>query len=375
MKVAVLTFHRAFNCGALLQAWALRRILEEMGHEVVFPDANWVGVQPRFVRIVFKRPLMRFLRSVAFRSLNNLLACLGLDGSRRGYERFRRRFLGVGVACGGQAWERDCDCVIVGSDQVWNPALAGPWWPLFLGETLPEGKPRIAYAASAGDQALDEAHSRQLTRALRRFCAVSVREETLQKRLRTAGFRGAQVVPDPTCLLRAEDYAALDRPLKRRGRTMVVYAVGLSPGLRTLACALAKRVGARVRFMPCNQAPIQQLRPDTLVASPDRLVAELRQADYVLTHSFHGTVLSILFRRPFLAFREVEEPAHPSRTRLLLERFGLGERLVTTQMAGDVEASLRRLLAPLPDLDEPLAALRKQGLDFLRTALEAAKVR
>lgn len=94
MKVAVLTFHRAFNCGALLQAWALRRILEEMGHEVVFPDANWVGVQPRFVRIVFKRPLMRFLRSVAFRSLNNLLACLGLDGSRRGYERFRRRFLG-----------------------------------------------------------------------------------------------------------------------------------------------------------------------------------------------------------------------------------------------------------------------------------------
>ena len=48
MKIAILTFHRAYNCGAMLQAWALRTVLERMGHTIEFPILNHVGETKRW---------------------------------------------------------------------------------------------------------------------------------------------------------------------------------------------------------------------------------------------------------------------------------------------------------------------------------------
>ena len=75
MKIAILTFHRAYNCGAMLQAWALRTVLERMGHVVEFPILNHVGERNRWLKLIdFRKRGMNLIRSFIGRFLLNIFS-------------------------------------------------------------------------------------------------------------------------------------------------------------------------------------------------------------------------------------------------------------------------------------------------------------
>lgn len=371
MRIAILTFHRAYNCGAMLQAWALRTVLERMGHTVEFPICNHVGETKRFLRPTLRASLGAILRRGVSCALQNLGSLGTEDLARLRYRAFRRRFLPE-RRCSPEDFPRHYDCVVIGSDQVWSPPHSARWLPLFLGEAIPRPLPLVAYAASYGDNALKPEALGRLLRALPRFRAVSVREETARRQLAEAGFALTRVMADPTLLLTARDYEAIRAPFRLRGKTLYVYTLGASPFVMRTAQALARHLGARPIVTPVYQfSRFRAPRGLTYGVSPDRLVAYVAQADYVLAGSFHGTVLSILFGKPFLSLRDEENPDYPSRPALLLRRLGLTDRLVSPDMDLPTEALARRLTAPLPAAvrDELLPAMRQKGVGFLASAL------
>ena len=154
MRIAILTFHRIHNCGTMVQAWALRTVLERMGHTVEFPDCGLMNAPPRFRPLFLKKgnPITTIL-GVVNRFLLNI-GSLGIeDLSRARFRAFRKRFLPE-RRCTPQDFTSLYDCVIVGSDQVWSPPHSARWLPLFLGEAIPRPLPLVAYAASYGDSAL-----------------------------------------------------------------------------------------------------------------------------------------------------------------------------------------------------------------------------
>ena len=225
MRIAILTFHRIHNCGTMVQAWALRTVLERMGHTVEFPDCSLVNAPPRFRPLFLKKgnPITTILGIVNRFLLN--LGSLGIeDLARKRFFAFRKRFLPE-RRCMPQEFASLYDCVIVGSDQVWSPEQMREAAPLFLGEAIPQSVPMIAYAASAGNGLLGAADLTRLLRALPRFSAVSVREEHLRRQLVEAGYAAVRLVADPSLLLAVKDYEAIAAPFRLPGKTLYVYAI------------------------------------------------------------------------------------------------------------------------------------------------------
>ena len=95
MRIAILTFHRAYNCGAMLQAWALKTVLERMGHTVEFPDCNHVGEDGRWKYGLVNKEKhgMQRLASLVGRFFVNAMSIPCEDILRSRYRRFRKAHL------------------------------------------------------------------------------------------------------------------------------------------------------------------------------------------------------------------------------------------------------------------------------------------
>lgn len=369
MRLAVLTFHRAYNCGAMLQAWALRTVLERMGHSVEFPVCNHVGEKGCLHPYVWHPSPIKWVRSLVYRTLYNLSALFGGRLAERRYRRFRGAFLPereVPVSALGAHY----DCLVIGSDQVWSVSHAGKDYGVFCGGDLPTGLPRISYAASYGDRRLTSEERSQLLPQLGRYAAVSVREREAQRELGALGVGHVALTLDPTLLLTAEDYRdAMDR-IRVRGPFLYVYWVNGGQALLDTAHALAKRLNVRLVVTPVYvHSKVGAPKGMTLGVSPGRLLAYAQRATYVLAGSFHGTVFGLLFGKPFLSFREGPD-AVESRPASLLNSLGIPERLVTPETSLGEMVRLMREPVPEAVYVERLPKLRQQSLDWLRAALE-----
>lgn len=369
MKLAVLTFHRAYNCGAMLQAWALRVVLERMGHDVEFPICNHVGERDCLLPYVYRKSPIRLFISLLYRTVYNGFALFGGKVSERRYRAFRRRFLperAVAVVNLADVY----DCAVIGSDQVWSAQHAGPDYSLFCGERLPERLHRISYAASYGDRSLTDDERERLLPCLKRYCAISVRERAAQDELMRLGVRDIAWLLDPTLLLTAEDYREAMDNIRVRGPYLYVYWVNGGELLLNTARRLAKRLKVKLIVTPVYiHSKVGAPKGMTFGISPGRLLAYTQQATYVLAGSFHGTVFGLLFKKPFLSFRERPDVVE-SRPASLLNRLGIPERLVTPEVP--IEEMVRLLHEPISEIvyTERLPNLRQQSLDWLKTALE-----
>lgn len=374
MRIAVLTFHWEDNCGAMLQAWALRTMLERMGHRVTFPVRRAMRRQWRW----FSFTVMRAGSSNAALALVKWLCWNVLTVGARGVglrrlAAFRRRWLPE-AACEPGAFAGRFDCVVVGSDQVWNPGIAAQGdLADFLGETWPRGMPAVGYAVSAGEGDLDAEALGRIRAAVGRLAAISVRESGLMRWLGQSG--EVRLAPDPTLLLRAEEYGQIASSVRPSGRPyLFVYTLAVG-AVWDVARMLAKRLGLRCVIAPMYFQPRYRFaRGVRWGISPDRLVSCVHGAEAVLTDSFHGTVMSVLFGKTFVSVSTSEGGlSETSRRGTLLSRLGLEGRLRLLSTPPDVLGSLLR--EPLPDCSARLAALRQEGLDILSEDLAKASAR
>lgn len=375
MKIAILTFHRAYNCGAMLQAWALRTVLERMGHTVEFPILNHVGETKRW-RIDFvdsNKRAFSLIRSFIGRSIVNIMSFPSEDILIHRYKRFRTRFLPE-RECLASDLDKYYDLVIVGSDQVWREDISNSEFPVFLGENLPEGIRKIAYSASYGDKPLDDKSLKRVMRAIERFSYVSVRENLAKNQLSALVSKPIEVVADPTLLLNSNDYSALGEKVKvPKEPYLFMYTLDTPKFYVDTAREMARRLGVKCVIAPCYQysrygAP----KGLTYSISPDRLVALARGAKYVLAGSFHGTVMGVIFKKPFLSLREqVDE--YESRPAALLNRIGCCNRLVNpTTPLDEMEALLRTEVDD--EVYNKLAQFRTNSLAWLKEAVGSKMV-
>lgn len=362
-----MTFHKAPSCGAMLQAWALKTVLTRMGHTVEFPDCNDVGVLDcRWPCCRPRRPgLLKNLRS-GIKDLRDNLFTIGVfHPMMQGYRDFRSRHLPERTIDPAEFAGR-YDCVVFGSDQVWNAALTGDAYGRFLGEGVDGSVRKVSYAASLGDGVPETAALARLKGAVGGFAAVSVREPKLAALL--DGTIEAKVTLDPTLLLQAGDYAEVStRPAAGRPY-LYVYTLYHKPEAYKRAAMIAAASGLELVYTPLYQYTRWGMpRGTVLGVTPDRFAGYMAGAACVMTDSFHGTVFALLNRKPFITYRLVRD-CHESRPAALLGRLGLDDRLM---MFDAPVGSMRTLL----EMSVPEAAfarleeLRTDSLSWLRGVL------
>lgn len=349
-KLAILTFHRAFNVGAMLQAWALAAFAGKCGWTAEFPDCNTVGWTPRWRRVGRGEGWVLRIKVL----LANLCSLGSEDLARVRFARFARllkRSPAVALERG------DYELAIIGSDQVWNVRLTRTEAAVFFGETLPAALPVCVYAASAGDEPVTPATRERILRLVARAQAASVRE-------RIAGIE-LPVMADPVFLLSRDDFRLVAKRDLVRGKYVFVFMLRPDPWLMALAREIARREGWKAVMTATDQYSwVTAPRGLAYAVSPDRMLGYVDGAECVLTNTFHGAAMACVFgKRVFAVGRR--GCAAPERIARLFAELGIESRLSVS--GSEMAAAADQALSPLPaDFDARLRALSDRSQTFVQ---------
>lgn len=371
MRIGIMTYHRAYNCGAMLQAWALYKTITKIGHEASFPICNHVGEAARWISFVGSgKKGIRLIKSFLGWLVVNLLS-IGAEGlSQHRYKLFRRKHLPEIGSEPGMLSDH-YDLLIFGSDQIWRPALmTEEEQRVFFAESVPEEMPKIAYAASYDDRPLEAASAKRLARTVLRFKKVAARERLLADQIEEETGIKIPIVLDPTLLLRHDEYHEVMSPDYPTGDYLFVYTLYTTPYVMDMANYMAKQLNVKLIIAPVYKftrygAP----RGLTYGMSPDRLVSYVAHAKYVMSFSFHGTVFSVIFGKQFLDLRnDVDE--FETRSGCLLRHLGLSDRAVNPSVT--FEDAVARIKKPIgTEYISRLDELREESLKWLNDAISS----
>lgn len=374
-RVAIITMHKVINFGSALQAYALQRAMERLGCDASLIDYRYPNAfhSSRFAR----GPL--FTRNLFGRILAKLklkLLCKRKAQVRRFHEFWERRFVETRPYLTYEELREDspqADVYVTGSDQVWNPRTMFGDAAFFLGFG-DSGTRRIAYSASFGKASVPDAMKADYSSRLKRYDAISVRENAGRRLVEELSGKKAEVVCDPTLLLEKSDYESLTEGVSSLVREPYLLAYALDyaynprPAISRLIEETSKKLHLKVVYLVCGNT--NEFRPGQITVSsagPLEFLKLFEEASFVVTSSFHGTVFSLVYEKPFYSVTPAggATSAGDSRIGSLLDSVGLRERCVPA----DAKAPATISTIDYGLYRNRISALREKGISFLKAEL------
>lgn len=364
MNIGILTFHRAENFGATLQAYALQTYLSRLGYNVDIIDYRCPAIEMTYdifnPRILFSRKniiisLKHYLKR--FRNLEDRLV------KKKRFEAFWNSHYNMTAPVFEVRNDLGYDAYITGSDQVWNLHLThGPDRMYFLDFPMKASAKKISYAASAeyDPNGLLWKNRHALSKRLNSFNSISVREDFLKKELIRFLESPMSVCVDPTFLLSKTDYMDISYKPEITEKYILLYHMTPSNEGVALAERIAELRGYRVIeiFGGYSNSKCRNRCKSNL--GPAEILGYIANAEGVITTSFHGLALSLIMNK------EVWVMDHTGnvRQRHLLSLLGLENRLITNP-----ETCLVEDLIDYTAVSNKLAQTVHDSKCFLREAL------
>ena len=370
-KIAILTQPLGHNYGGIIQNYALQKVLKDMGHQ---PETiNRVG--NRHTSKI--RPILSKAKQFIYKHLlgKNILTKKDRERISNNNVKFlnkyinRSRLINTDKDLAEYFKNKNFDAVIVGSDQTWRPKYSPNIYNYYL-DFLEDNDQiiKLAYASSFGTAEWEYTDEQtQICKELaKKFDAISVREATGVDLCREKlGVEAVHLV-DPTLLLTADDYNVLiNKP--KENKELFTYVLDESKDKQDFIQLIGKQLNLKQHSSQARKFDpgIRRSFNEYIMPPLEDWLQGFRDAKFVITDSFHGTVFSIINQKPFLAIVNKERGA--SRFESLLSKLGLEERLVydTTTM----EESLLDKQIDYIQVNQQLEKLRKQAFNFLKDNL------
>ena len=262
------------------------------------------------------------------------------------------------------------DCVVLGSDQIWNPNF---WfiraaWDFYFG-TFVEPSKRVAYAASVGVDQVPIEDQADFTRRLNEIKAISMREVQGATLVQKLTGRDVPVVLDPTMLLTPQQWYGYEKKpgYKIKGAFLVTYFLGnLSAERRAYIQQIADQ--NHLQWIPLESEWVDKPKNKKYyMTTPDEFLWLVHHCQLMLTDSFHGSVFSILFNKPFRCFaREDDNSNMSSRMQTLFQRFE-----IETWCSGSLNESTKHIFYKnYHSVPSVLERERQFAMNYLKNALE-----
>ena len=338
-KIGILTFYKSVNYGSALQAWALQHVLERNGYDVEIIEYTPEAYD--HIYGLFVPPCN--LKSIKYDKKRLLLANAILR-QKSFFKNFRDEYMNLS----NEKYTKDScltsmvekyDCVVCGSDQIWNVRAHDCDIAYFL--PVKSSIKKIAYAVSVNDTDFTENMcDENLRKCIKDFFAISARERS--GALKIGQFIGeenrVQTVVDPTLLNSKEEYGQICAPRFVKEKYIFLYNVWSDNDAVNAAIYLSKKMNMPIyaALMKRDVKVVGRLRAkgihvETKHTSPEDFVSLIRYADFIVTDSFHGTAFSLIFEKEFISINERVEKGKKNDERILsiLNRVGLENRYLT----------------------------------------------
>lgn len=286
------------NFGALLQAYALKKVLENEGCSVnivnyALPNTlRTYDILPRITGIKTFKKWFKSLKRVRAtkKSVYKFLKF------REDYFSFTRVYNNFGEL---KADAPDADIYITGSDQVWNPLISfDPAYYLLFGR---KDAVRASYAASIGIEAIPKEYEQEFLNRVKTIKYKSVREKSAKELLETYNVN-SEVTLDPTLLLKKDDYDKIVKKTSIPKPYILLYLLIVPDNVEEYIEQLRKKFPEHILVsIPGNTAVKKIGDIEMADIGPEEFIGLIKGADAVLTTSFHGTVFSIIYQKKFMA--------------------------------------------------------------------------
>jgi hypothetical protein len=297
-KLGIVTFHNAHNYGAVLQAYALHRKLELMGYESEFiQDAdNVIGatydLYPKWSKGSFTQYARDWIRLI-------------LDFKRK-KERFNafQSFISDKLPTYNLAnGKKNYHSVILGSDQIWNFNITNGLDILYFGQDKNISTNNVfSYAASMGKAMLETNFTQAYKENLQKLSCIGVREESLGLEIKDKFGLDYHINVDPTLLLAKSEWDALVTKKSDCEEYILVYEVEKHQYTQDVVDAIKNQLGLSVKVI--SSITHRAVDKSTIAtASPVEFLTMFKNAKFVVTSSFHGTVFSIINEVPFYTLK------------------------------------------------------------------------
>jgi len=365
MKVGIITFHDANNYGAVLQAYALQKMVENLGEKVEIIDYKQEYIinkyRPINVRTNNVKGLVRSIISTVLNYKKKSEKKKVFDEFRNGYMNISKKSYLTGNEI------TDFDALISGSDQVWNTKITNGDTTFFLDINNSEHIKKISYAASIGTDSLSDLEKSNFSKLLNNFNYISVRESNAVNLLSRLTSNKITRVLDPTLAITPSYWHSITEDNDKE-EYIFLYAVGeiheLSETIRTIQNKL------NLKVIILSDKNIKNVSNAVRIFSPKPtdFLNLIKNASFVVTNSFHGTAFSIVFEKKFIT---IPHKTSGSRMRDLLNILNLNERII--ENASQLEEA-HLLNIDYNKVRKILESERNQSLQFLEKSLNNEEI-
>lgn len=352
-KIYILTFQEPENknFGAILQSFAVQNLL---------------GSFEKNTKLIDYRLKKR-----------NILGKIRAEIEGKGFKEFHNKFLKKTKKIISlellKSLNQEADIFIVGSDQVWRKSIVDIAGFNFYFDFVDDNKKKIAYAASFGVDYWEgnEKLTEEIKPLIKRFDHISVREESgIDICKNTFGKDNVVCVLDPTLMINREEYQPILDDWKDKSHLKRKYIAHMllddTEQLRNGSKKIADYLGAEINYIKGKSFNILG-KTITLYNKVSQWLTYLKDAELVITDSFHCTVFSIIFHKKFVV---VANPTRGiARLETLLGKVGLENRFFTN-IDNVLESGILNKDIDYQEVDKKLEVHRKYSMDFLRKALE-----
>lgn len=324
MKIGIITFQRAYSYGAKLQAYALSTYLCSLGHQAEIIDYSNIGEG--------KMSGLQFYSIGCF--FKSIICCINSYNKEKLRRDRMRNFFFSKTPHSAKHYtseniyevEDKYDIFIAGSDQVWCPRYnLGDM--NFLLSFVKDKKKKFSYAASFGFSSIDKRYEDLYRDCLNSFSRILVRETDGARIVEKLTRRDAEVVLDPTFLVDRTQWATIAHyPLKNEIKYILCFKIlSVSPIYEKLIEHISQITGYKIVVIDTSYRykPIKGYLYST--AGPEEFLGLIKNAQIVITNSFHATVFSIIFNKNFYTI--LNENGLNSRMVDLANKLGLSHRM------------------------------------------------
>lgn len=306
MKVDFITRHAIPNYGSILQTYATQKVLNKLGcdSEVI----NYIRMDETANKTIVTNCN---IKGNGIKSKIKRLGYIIIQGPNvkhmhKKFSKFRKTYLKQTEKEYNSVEELknnlpNADVYCTGSDQVWAKIGGVNYDEAYFLNFVPEGKRCISYAASLGKSKIDEELEKRLPELLKKYETILVRENTAEEIIKEKGFNNVKQVLDPTLLLNNEEWSSLAEKTKLDGKEYIlVYQLHHNKQMEDYLKKLKKH----------TKLPIYRVHPSfyygfkpgkfLYLPTPGQYISYIKNAKYIVTDSFHGTVFSLIFNKNFV---------------------------------------------------------------------------
>lgn len=387
MKIGILTlYYKNYNYGGLLQAYALQRILQRYD-----ADCEQICIDIQFERTDSKEKKSicyrirkfpwRVLKIIKRLNVVKYVIKMHMAERERAFHSFEMQIPHSQKVYNKENYREladQYDVIVVGSDQVWGNWISDDVFRIYTAEGGFGNSKIVSYAASISSQKISDMHKEMLQRNLGDFSYISVREETAKKQLEALlPAKKIDAVCDPVLLLTRDDWDQIAKVPDIRGKYIVCYFLGQTKWHRDLARMIADQKRIPIVYFPYIKS--QKVNFQELIwgdirnydANPAEFIGLIKNAEMVITDSFHAMVFSVIYHKEFyILLRNSIRSKNSMNDRIFdfVKQFGLEKSLIKEKMqTGDILEP--NSIFNYPKVEQQMLEQRTKAMNYIEDML------